>query len=88
MEAMQRAGMTPMQVIVASTATAARAARFDDVTGTIEKGKSADLLLLDADPTKDVTGFRKLRFVVRGGVVRGVHELSAMARNPQPSPQP
>ena len=88
MEAMQRAGMTPMQVIVASTATAARAARFDDVTGTIEKGKSADLLLLDADPTKDVSGFRKLRFVVRGGVVRGVHELSAMARNPQPSPQP
>ncbi|HYC92692.1 MAG TPA: amidohydrolase family protein [Thermoanaerobaculia bacterium] len=88
MEAMQRAGMTPMQVIVASTATAARAARFDDVTGTVEKGKSADLLLLGADPSKDVKHFRQLRFVVRGGVVRGVEELSAMARNPQPSPQP
>lgn len=88
MEAMQSAGMTPMQVIVASTATAARAARFDDVTGTIEKGKSADLLLLGGDPSKDVRHFRELRFVVRGGVVRGVDELSAMARNPQPSPQP
>lgn len=87
MEAMQSAGMTPMQVIVASTATAARAARFDDVTGTIEKGKSADLLLLGGDPSKDVKHFRQLRFVVRGGVVRGVDELSAMARNPQPSPQ-
>jgi len=80
MEAMQKAGMTPMQVIVASTATAARAARFDDVTGTIEKGKSADLLLLAADPTQDVTNFRKIRFVMRGGVIRGVEELSAMAQ--------
>jgi imidazolonepropionase-like amidohydrolase len=75
-----------MQVIVASTATAARAARLDDVTGTLEKGKSADLLLLAADPTKDVAAFRKVRSVMRGGVLRGVEELSAMARNPQPSP--
>jgi len=88
MEAMQRAGMTPMQVIVASTATAARAARFDDVTGTLVKGKEADLLLLSADPTKDVAAFRKVRTVVRGGVFRGVDELSVMARNPQPRPQP
>ncbi|HVE70855.1 MAG TPA: amidohydrolase family protein [Thermoanaerobaculia bacterium] len=88
MEAMQRAGMTPMQVIVAATATAARAARLDEVTGTIEKGKSADLLLVAADPSKDVASFRKLLKVMRGGVIRGVDELSAMARNPQPSPQP
>jgi imidazolonepropionase-like amidohydrolase len=79
MAAMQKAGMTPMQVIVASTATAARAARLDDVTGTIENGKSADLLLLAADPTRDVANFRKVRFVMRGGVMRGVEELSAMA---------
>jgi imidazolonepropionase-like amidohydrolase len=86
MEAMQRAGMTAMQVIVASTATAARAARLDERSGTLEKGKSADLLLLAADPTKDVAAFRKVRSVMRGGVLRGVEELSAMARNPQPSP--
>ena len=79
MEAMQAAGMSPMQVIVASTATAARAARLDSVTGTLEKGKAADLLLLGADPSRDVANFRKVRFVVRGGVVRGIDELSAMA---------
>ncbi|HEX2123388.1 MAG TPA: amidohydrolase family protein, partial [Thermoanaerobaculia bacterium] len=78
MDAMQRAGMTPMQVIVASTATAARAARLDGVTGTIEPGKAADLLILTADPSKDVANFRKLRSVMRGGVIRGVEELSAM----------
>ena len=80
MEAMQAAGMTPMQVIVASTATAARAARLDEITGTLEKGKSADLLLVAADPTKDVASFRKVRSVMRGGVIRGVEELSVMAR--------
>jgi imidazolonepropionase-like amidohydrolase len=79
MEAMQKAGMTPMQVIVASTSVAARAALVDDVTGTIEKGRDADLLVLTADPAKDVANFRKLRSVMRGGVLRGVEELSAMA---------
>jgi imidazolonepropionase-like amidohydrolase len=78
MEAMQAAGMTAMQVLVASTATAARAAQLDAVTGTIEKGKSADLLLVAADPSKDVANFRKVKFVMRGGVIRGVEELSAM----------
>lgn len=80
MEAMQAAGMTPMQVIVATTATAARAAQLDSVTGTIEKGKSADLLLIAADPAKDVTNFRRVRSVMRAGVIRGVEELSAMAQ--------
>ncbi|HJQ37631.1 MAG TPA: amidohydrolase family protein [Thermoanaerobaculia bacterium] len=69
MEAMQKAGMTPMQVIVASTAIAARAARLDDVTGTIEQGKDADLLLLAADPSQDVANFRRLKFVMRAGVI-------------------
>ena len=80
MEAMQTAGMPPMLVIVASTSTAARAARLDDVTGTIEKGKAADLLILAADPSADVKNFRRIRFVMRGGALRGIEELSAMAR--------
>jgi len=80
MEAMQSAGMTPMQVIVASTSVAARAARADDVTGTLEKGKDADLLVLTADPSISIANFRKLRFVMRAGVLRGIEELSAMAQ--------
>jgi imidazolonepropionase-like amidohydrolase len=80
MDAMQAAGMTPMQVIVASTSVAARAMGVSDVTGTIEKGKDADLLLLAADPAKDAANFRKIRFVMRAGVLRGIDELSAMAQ--------
>jgi len=77
LDAMQAAGMTPMQVIVASTATASRALGVDAETGTIEKGKVADLVILTGDPSRDVANFRKLRYVVRAGVVRGIEELGA-----------
>src|SRR5947199_8758477 len=58
MEAMQAAGMTPMQVIVSSTAIAARAMRLDKQVGTIEKGKIADLVIVGGDPSADVANFR------------------------------
>jgi imidazolonepropionase-like amidohydrolase len=77
MEAMQAAGMTPMQVLIASTRGGAIAMRIDKETGTVEKGKSADLLLVAGDPTKDVANLRKVRYVVRGGVVRSIEELRA-----------
>jgi imidazolonepropionase-like amidohydrolase len=77
MEAMQAAGLTPIQVIVASTQGGARAMGVDKETGTVEKGKSADLLLVAGDPTKDVANLRKVRYVVRGGVVRSIEELKA-----------
>ena len=81
MEAMQAAGMTPAQVIASSTIIAARAAGLDAVTGTIEKGKSADLLVLAADPSIDVANFRKLRQVMRGGALRSMEDLSGIAHN-------
>jgi imidazolonepropionase-like amidohydrolase len=75
--------MTPMQVIVSSTAIAAKAMRMDAITGTIEKGKDADLLILAADPSTSVANFRKVHSVMRGGALRTISELSALARNPQ-----
>ena len=78
MEAMQAAGMTPMQVVVASTAVAARAMRADKESGTIEKGKDADLLVVAGDPTKDVANLRKVRYVARRGVLRSIDDLKAL----------
>jgi imidazolonepropionase-like amidohydrolase len=78
MEAMQAAGLTPMQVIVASTRNGADAmGRLVDL-GTVERGKIADLLVLGADPTRDVAAFRALRAVVRGGIVHEAAELRAL----------
>jgi imidazolonepropionase-like amidohydrolase/ketosteroid isomerase-like protein len=80
MEAMQAAGMTPMQVVVASTATASRAMGVDKQAGTIEKGKDADLVITAGDPSLDVANFRKIRYVVRSGVVRNMTDLHALAQ--------
>ncbi|HLN79856.1 MAG TPA: amidohydrolase family protein, partial [Thermoanaerobaculia bacterium] len=66
MEAMQSAGMTPMQVLVASTHGGAMAMGLEKETGTVEKGKSADVLIVGGDPTADVANLRKVRYVVRG----------------------
>jgi imidazolonepropionase-like amidohydrolase len=81
MEAMQKAGMTPMQVLVASTkgGSLAMGAAGKDF-GTLEAGKAADLLIVGADPTKDVAALRQVRFVMRGGELRPIKDLSAEAR--------
>lgn len=80
MEAMQASGMTPMQVIVASTSTASRAIGMEKEVGTIEKGKNADLIIVAGDPSADVANFRKIRYVVRAGVVRNMTDLHALAQ--------
>jgi imidazolonepropionase-like amidohydrolase len=77
MEAMQAAGMTPMQVLIAATRGGASAMGLEKEFGTVEKGKSADLLVVAGDPTADAANFRKVRYVVRGGVVRSIEELKA-----------
>jgi imidazolonepropionase-like amidohydrolase len=79
MEAMQAAGLTPMQVLVSATHGGALALGREKELGTVEKGKLADLLILGADPTRNAAAFRQVRFVVRGGVMRSIGELSALA---------
>ncbi|HUG39720.1 MAG TPA: amidohydrolase family protein [Longimicrobiales bacterium] len=69
MEAMQAAGMTPMEVLVASTRTAAAAMGRGDAIGTVERGKVGDLVVLDADPLADIRNVRQVDLVVRGGRV-------------------
>lgn len=69
MEDMVAAGMTPAQVIVASTRTAAEMLKMNDV-GTVAAGKSADFLVLDANPLDDITNTRKIASVyLRGAAV-------------------
>jgi imidazolonepropionase-like amidohydrolase len=75
MEAMQSAGMPPMAVLVAATRNAADAMGKLKQFGTLEPGKDADLIVLSADPTRDIANLRRLKYVVRGGVVRRAEEL-------------
>ncbi|MBV8203358.1 MAG: amidohydrolase family protein [Acidobacteria bacterium] len=82
MEAMQRAGLTPREVLMAATRGGAAAMGRDKELGTIEKGKLADLLVVAADPQADIANLRRLRWVVRGGVLRSTAELHALATTP------
>ena len=51
------AGLSEMEAIVAATRSGAEILRIDQLTGTVEPGKAADLLVLAADP---LTGITKL----------------------------
>jgi imidazolonepropionase-like amidohydrolase len=66
---MVAAGMTPAQVIVAATRHGAELLQLKDV-GTVEPGKSADFVVLDANPLDDITNTRRIAAVyVRGRAV-------------------
>jgi imidazolonepropionase-like amidohydrolase len=66
---MANAGMTPMQVIVAATRNSAEFLRMAD-SGTLAAGKSADFIVLDADPLADITNTRRISAVyLRGAPV-------------------
>jgi len=82
LEAMQAAGLTPPQVLVSATRDSARALGREKDLGTVEKGKQADLLILGADPAADIKNVRQVRYVMRGGALRSIAELSALATTP------
>ena len=61
--------MTPMQVIVASTRNGAEFLRLAD-QGTLQAGKSADFIVLDANPLDDIANTRRISAVyLRGAAI-------------------
>lgn len=61
------AGLTPMEALTAATLHPAQFMRLDDTMGTIEAGKLADLVLLDADPREDVRNTQSINMVIKDG---------------------
>jgi imidazolonepropionase-like amidohydrolase len=77
LELMAEAGLMPMQIIVDATRNAARVFSQNPQIGTIESGKLADLLILDADPLADIRNARQINKVIKGGHVFEVGPLKS-----------
>lgn len=65
---MVEAGLTPLEAIQAATINAARMIGRESEMGTVEAGKLADLLILDADPLADIKNVHLIYRVIKGGI--------------------
>ena len=63
-----KAGLTPMQALVSATSGAAQAVNISQHAGTLEKGKWADFVVLNANPLDDIRNTRSIDSVWIGGV--------------------
>jgi imidazolonepropionase-like amidohydrolase len=61
--------MSPLEIIRSATATAAELMGWKSQVGTLEKGKFADIIAVDGDPTEDISALQRVRFVMKGGLV-------------------
>jgi imidazolonepropionase-like amidohydrolase len=78
LELMHTAGLAPKAILVAATAAGARAMGRANELGTIETGKLADFVILDADPLQDIRNTRRIHRVVKGGEI---HDPDALLNN-------
>ena len=66
---MVEGGLTPAEALRTATINAAKFLSREKEQGTVEAGKLADLVILDADPLADIRNIRKIHRVIKGGIV-------------------
>ena len=75
LELMKEAGLTNREVLIAATRNAALVFASEPEFGTVEAGKLADLLILDADPLADLANLQRIHRVVKAGRVLNPEEI-------------
>jgi imidazolonepropionase-like amidohydrolase len=65
----KEAGFSPLEAIQAATINAATMMRLDASLGSLDTGKTADLIALSVNPLEDISALRSVPFVVKGGRV-------------------
>ena len=77
-----RAGLGPAEALTAATSEASRRLGVNHLTGTLEEGKAADLLIAQGNPVSDIDDIRRVREVFRGGRRVNVARLEPGAFQP------
>jgi imidazolonepropionase-like amidohydrolase len=62
-------GLTPREALTSATTTAAKLLDLDSEIGTLEVGKTADIIAVDSDPLQNIAVLEKITFVMANGVV-------------------
>ena len=79
LEALVRAGLSPMEALRAATTNAAEVLGLPHVVGRVRAGFRADIVVLDADPRTDISNVGRIRWVIKDGAVI---DRAALLQNP------
>lgn len=66
-------GLTNMKAIEAATRVGAETLGMEDVLGTVEPGKSADIIMLDNDPLQNIAALHSVSWVMKEGKIIPLH---------------
>ncbi len=85
---MQMGGMTNHEALRSATLNGARALGLDKDVGSLENGKLADLLVLDANPLTDIRNTNTIRYVMVNGRIFDASTMTQIGNHPAPGPRP
>lgn len=80
MELLSELGLSPAEVLVAATSSAARALELEQQIGTVESGMIADLIVLRSNPLLDIRNARDAQLIIKGGRLYSPDDLIKQVR--------
>ncbi len=85
---LQMGGMSNLQALRAATLNPARTLGLDGDIGSLETGKLADLIVLDANPLDNIRNSQTIKWVMLNGRLYDANNLAQLGNHPAPGPRP